>query len=76
MKIGINILNYGPGTNPTTLLHWAQFSASAGYHFVMINDHLVITEDVQQFYGDSFYDPLLSLNWLAPQVPTLEMVPV
>jgi len=73
MKVGINILNFGPGTRPATLLNWAQFSAAAGFHLIMISDHLVSTPDVQQLYPAPLYDPLLTLAWLAPQLPTLEL---
>lgn len=65
MKFGINILNFGPGTTPASLERCARFAEDVGYHLVMISDHVVITPDVQAQYPAPFYDPFITLAWLA-----------
>ena len=47
MKIGVNMVNFGPGTTPTSLKSWAHISESLGYHLIMASDHIAITPDVQ-----------------------------
>jgi probable F420-dependent oxidoreductase len=73
MKFGINIFNFGPGTTPESLVAWACFAEEAGYHLVMISDHVAITPDVQTDFPAPFYDPFLSLGWLASQVKQVEI---
>jgi probable F420-dependent oxidoreductase len=65
MRFGINILNFGPGANPETLRNWAQFAQDLGFHLMMISDHVAITPDVQTDFPAPFYDPFISLGWLA-----------
>ena len=65
MKFGINILNFGPGTNPVSLQRWATFAEEVGYHMVMISDHVAVTPDVEAQYPAPFYDPFMTLAWLA-----------
>ncbi len=73
MKVGVNLLNFGPGASPDSLLRWTQFAESLGYHFVMISDHVTITPDVAQIYPAPFYDPFLTLAWLAGQTRSIEI---
>ncbi len=73
MKIGINILNFGPGASPESLLRWAQFAEDTGFHLVMLSDHVAITPQVQADYPAPFYDPFLSLSWIAGQTSALEL---
>lgn len=73
MKFGVNILNFGPGTSPETLLGWARFAEELGFHLVMISDHVVITPDVQAGFPAPFYDPFISLSWLAGQVERVKL---
>lgn len=68
MKVGVNILNFGPGANPDALLRWARLAETLGYHSVMICDHVAITPSVGQRYPEPFYDPFTTLSWLAGQV--------
>ncbi|MFI0421427.1 TIGR03619 family F420-dependent LLM class oxidoreductase [Spongiactinospora sp. 9N601] len=65
MKFGVNILNFGPGTDAGTLLGWARFAEDEGFHFAMISDHLAVTPDVAKQYPAPFYDPFTALAWLA-----------
>jgi len=73
MRIGVNILNFGPGANPATLLGWVRQAEELGYRFVMISDHVAITPDVQSQYPAPFYDPFVTLAWLAGVTETVEM---
>ncbi|HZS07380.1 MAG TPA: LLM class F420-dependent oxidoreductase [Blastocatellia bacterium] len=73
MKVGINILNFGPGAGPVSLARWAQFAEETGYHLVMISDHVAITPDVQAEYPAPFYDPFISLAWVAAMTKRIEL---
>ncbi|HEX5368424.1 MAG TPA: TIGR03619 family F420-dependent LLM class oxidoreductase, partial [Dehalococcoidia bacterium] len=73
MKVGVNILNFGPGVNPDALLSWAQIAEGLGYHSLMISDHVVITPSVAQRYPEPFYDPFTTLSWLAGQTTRVRL---
>jgi probable F420-dependent oxidoreductase len=73
MKFGVNILNFGPGTSPETLAAWAQFAEHIGFHLVMISDHVALTPDVQSGFPAPFYDPFVSVGWLANIVKKIEL---
>jgi probable F420-dependent oxidoreductase len=65
MKIGVNLLNFGPGVSPEALARWATLSEALGYHFLMISDHVAVTPDVHGRYPAPIYDPFTTLGWLA-----------
>jgi alkanesulfonate monooxygenase SsuD/methylene tetrahydromethanopterin reductase-like flavin-dependent oxidoreductase (luciferase family) len=73
MRFGVNILNFGPGANPNALKQWAQVAEAVGYDFAMISDHVTITPDVAAQYPEPFYDPFVSLAWLAGQTRRIEL---
>ncbi len=73
MRFGINILNFGPGTSPQSMYLWAKFAEEVGYHFVMISDHVAITPDVQAQFPAPFYDPFISLSWIAGITKKVEL---
>ena len=73
MRFGINILNFGPGTGPESLARWARFAEEVGYHLIMISDHVAVTPDVQDGFPAPFYDPFVSLSWLANIAKTVEL---
>jgi probable F420-dependent oxidoreductase len=73
MKIGVNMVNFGPGTTPASLRSWAQISESLGYHLIMASDHIAITPDVQSRYPAPFYEPISLLGWLAGITSTIEL---
>ena len=73
MKLGVNILNYGPGTSPDSLRGWARFAERAGFSIAMISDHVALTPDVQAAYPAPFYDPFTTLAWLAGQTDHIEL---
>lgn len=65
MKVGVNLINFGPGATPDSLLRWAQLTEVLGYHSMMTSDHIATTPDVQSRYPAPFYEPLSTLGWLA-----------
>jgi probable F420-dependent oxidoreductase len=73
MKVGVNLLNFGPAASPESLLRWTRVVEALGYHFLMISDHVAPTPDVMARYPAPIYDPFVSIGWLAGQVPRLEL---
>ena len=73
MKLGVNILNFGPGGTPGSLLGWARFAEQAGFSIAMISDRGPLTPDVQALYPAPFYDPFVTLAWLAGQTEHIEL---
>ncbi|MFG1639900.1 LLM class flavin-dependent oxidoreductase [Amycolatopsis sp. NPDC049252] len=65
MKIGVNVPNFGPGTDPGALRAWAQTVEGLGYDLLMVSDHVAITPDVAAQYPAPFYEPFTTLSWLA-----------
>ncbi|MBB5783009.1 LLM class flavin-dependent oxidoreductase [Nonomuraea jabiensis] len=65
MRIGVNVPNFGPGTNPDVLRSWAQTVEGLGYDLLMVSDHVAITPDVAKQYPAPFYEPFTTLAWLA-----------
>jgi len=73
MRVGINLINFGPGTGPETLARSAELAETLGYHLVMISDHVAITPDVGTRYPAPFYDPFTALAWLAGLTRRVEL---
>ena len=73
MKVGVNLINFGPSASPESLARWAALAEALGYHFIAISDHVAITPDVEQRYPAPFYDPFLTLAWLAGLTKRLEL---
>ncbi|HET7341739.1 MAG TPA: TIGR03619 family F420-dependent LLM class oxidoreductase [Methylomirabilota bacterium] len=73
MRIGVNLLNFGPGVSPDTLAGWARLTETLGYHFLMISDHVAMTPDVTARYPAPFYDPFVTLGWLAQVTRRVEL---
>ena len=73
MKIGVNMVNFGPGTTPASLKSWAQISESLGYNLIMASDHIAITPDVQSRYPAPFYEPISLLGFLAGITSAIEL---
>jgi probable F420-dependent oxidoreductase len=65
VRFGVNILNYGSGAAPETLLAWGRLAEETGFDFLAISDHVAITDDVHREYQTPFYDPLVTLGVLA-----------
>ena len=73
MRIGINLINFGPGVSPESLARSAELAESLGYHLMMISDHVAVTPDVQARYPAPLYDPFLTLGWLAARTRRIEI---
>jgi probable F420-dependent oxidoreductase len=73
MRIGVNLLNFGPGASPDSLAAWTGLAETLGYHFVMISDHIAMTPDVVARYPAPFYDPFVTLGWLAGRTRRVEL---
>ena len=65
MKVGVNLINFGPGANVDSFRRTVEISEALGYHFVMTSDHIAVTPDVAERYPAPFYEPLSTLGWLA-----------
>ncbi|NIK59631.1 LLM class flavin-dependent oxidoreductase [Kribbella shirazensis] len=65
MELGVNVPNFGPGTNPERLRDWARVVEGLGYDLLMVSDHVVITPDVAEQYPAPFFEPFTTLSWLA-----------
>lgn len=67
MKIGVNLINFGPSAHPANLAGWVSVVEGLGFHSLLSSDHVVTTPDVQSRYPAPFYEPLTTLGWLAAQ---------
>ena len=65
MKVGVNLINFGPSATPEMLRRWAQIVEGLGYHSLMTSDHIAVTPDVQARFPAPIYEPLSTLGWLA-----------
>ncbi|MEV8326871.1 TIGR03619 family F420-dependent LLM class oxidoreductase [Kitasatospora sp. NPDC056731] len=65
MQLGVNVPNFGPGTDPGVLREWARTSEGLGFDLLMLSDHVTITSDVAVRYPEPFYEPFTTLSWLA-----------
>jgi alkanesulfonate monooxygenase SsuD/methylene tetrahydromethanopterin reductase-like flavin-dependent oxidoreductase (luciferase family) len=65
VHIGVNVPNFGPGTDPGVLRDWAQTVEGLGFDLLMVSDHVVVTPDVAEQYPAPFYEPFTTLSWLA-----------
>src|SRR5215469_6836772 len=65
MQLGVNVPNFGPGTDPGVLRQWARIVEGLGFDLLMVSDHLAVTPDVAEQYPEPFYEPFTTLSWLA-----------
>lgn len=73
MKIGVNLINFGPGAEPTKLAGWVKVVEDLGFHLLMTSDHVAITPDVAGRYPAPFYEPFTMLGWLAGVTRRVEL---
>jgi alkanesulfonate monooxygenase SsuD/methylene tetrahydromethanopterin reductase-like flavin-dependent oxidoreductase (luciferase family) len=73
VKVGVNLINYGPGATPESLARWGQLVEALGYHLLMASEHVATTPDVQAEYPAPFYDPFVTLAWLARSTREIEL---
>src|SRR5215472_4027156 len=65
MNLGVNVPNYGPGTDPGVLREWGRITEGLGFDLLMVSDHVVVTPDVAVRYPERFFEPFTTLSWLA-----------
>ncbi|WEB39053.1 LLM class flavin-dependent oxidoreductase [Streptomyces yunnanensis] len=65
MQLGVNVPNFGPGTDPGILREWARITEGLGFDLLMVSDHVAVTPDVAKRYPETFYEPFTTLSWLA-----------
>src|ERR1700733_9111597 len=65
MHLGVNVPNYGPGTDPGVLREWGRLVEGLGFDILMMSDHVVVTPDVAVRYPEPFFEPFTTLSWLA-----------
>jgi alkanesulfonate monooxygenase SsuD/methylene tetrahydromethanopterin reductase-like flavin-dependent oxidoreductase (luciferase family) len=65
VRLGVNVPNFGPGTNPDVLRRWALTVEGLGFDLLMVSDHIAVTPDVAEQYPAPFYEPFTTLSWLA-----------
>ncbi|MEU9074667.1 LLM class flavin-dependent oxidoreductase [Kitasatospora sp. NPDC048538] len=65
MQLGVNVPNFGPGTDPGVLREWARTAEGLGLDLLMVSDHVAVTGDVAARYPEPFYEPFTTLSWLA-----------
>lgn len=65
MRIGVNVPNFGPGTDPGVLRDWGRTVEGLGYDLLMVSDHVALTADVAEQYPAPFYEPFTTLSWFA-----------
>ncbi|MEL7156233.1 MAG: TIGR03619 family F420-dependent LLM class oxidoreductase [Actinomycetota bacterium] len=73
MKVGINLINFGPAAEPARLAAWARLAEDEGYHSLLTSDHVAITPDVTVRYPAPFYEPLSLLGYLAGVTERVEI---
>jgi probable F420-dependent oxidoreductase len=52
---------------------WGRLAEGLGYHLVMVSDHVAITPDVATAYPAPFYDPFVTLSWLAARTERIAL---
>ncbi len=73
MKVGVNLINFGPGANAASMRRWVELSETIGYHLIMTSDHIAVTSDVNARYPAPFYEPISTMGWLAGITKSMEI---
>lgn len=73
MRVGINLINFGPAADPAVLAGWARLAEDVGYHSLLTSDHVAVTPDVSERYPAPFYEPISTLGWLAGITERIEI---
>ncbi|WP_329281651.1 TIGR03619 family F420-dependent LLM class oxidoreductase [Streptomyces sp. NBC_00691] len=73
MRCGVNVPNFGPGTDPGVLREWARTVEGLGFDLLMVSDHVAVTPDVAERYPEPFYEPFTTLSWFAGMTTRLRL---
>jgi probable F420-dependent oxidoreductase len=71
--LSLNVPNFGPETDASSLLEWARFAEDAGFTTLVVSDHVVPTREITELYPDPFYDSFTLLAWLAGQTRRIRL---
>lgn len=72
-QLGLNVPNFGPTATPENLRAWVRFAEDSGFALAMLSDHVAPTPDVTATYPVPFYDPFITLSWLAASTERLRL---
>lgn len=73
MRYGVNLLNFGTMAAGDAIVGVARDLERRGFHFAMVSDHVVTTDEIAELYPDPFYDPLIALAAIAGATTVLEL---
>jgi probable F420-dependent oxidoreductase len=73
IRLGLNIPNFGPTATPDAMRRWVEFAEETGFALAMMSDHVAPTPDVTSTYPTPFYDPFVTLSWLAPSTTRVSL---
>jgi probable F420-dependent oxidoreductase len=84
-RIGVRIPSAGESASPENLLRVARWAEALGLHGVWVSDHVALPRQPDSLYPGAadgrwpypadtdWYDPLLSLAWIARAAPSLRL---
>ena len=65
MLFGCHVYNYGPASSVETIQQIARKTEELGLASVWVSDHIIIPNTHAGRFGDTFFDPLVVLSYLA-----------
>lgn len=72
MKIGIALPVFGKYAGRDQILETALAAEALGYDSIWVSDHVVVP-DSHNVFGDVFYDPLITLGFIASATSSIEL---
>ena len=73
MKLGVNLINLGPGGGPRYISTVGKAVEGLGYYPSGDLDHIAITKDVATKYPAPFYEPVATLGWFRGVTEKIEI---
>ena len=73
IRLGLNFPNFGPTASPEAMRSWVEFGEETGFAMALTSDHVAPTTDVTATYPAPFYDPFVTLSWLASSTRQLSL---
>lgn len=72
MKFGVTLPNFGKYAEKADILNIASTAEELGFDSLWVSDHVVIP-DGHKVFGDVFYDPLVTLSYIAARTKTIKL---
>jgi len=72
MKIGIALPIFGKYAGREEIMEAALAAEALGYDSIWVSDHVVVP-DSHNVFGDVFFDPLISLGFIASATSRIEL---